>query len=106
MAGNHAACATPTRAWAANTDAWAAETSGRRASTVAGTPAGGLFVAGTIQASNELCLVTAQTRNGYYSCMDAARDRLVSSGVLTTLQAGKMMTCAKRVQSHQIFPIF
>ena len=72
---------------------------------VAGTPAGGLFVAGTIQASNELCLVTAQTRNGYYSCMDAARDRLVSSGVLTTLQAGKMMTCAKRVQSHQVFPI-
>jgi len=72
---------------------------------VAGTPAGGLFVAGTIQASNELCLVTAQTRNGYYSCMDAARDRLVSSGVLTTLQAGKMMTCAKKVQSHQVFPI-
>ena len=72
---------------------------------VAGTPAGGLFVAGTIQASNELCLVTAQTRNGYYSCMDAARDRLVSSGVLTTLQAGKMMTCAKRVQSHQVFPL-
>lgn len=72
---------------------------------VAGTPAGGLFVAGTIQASNELCLVTAQTRNGYYSCMDAARDRLVSSGVLTTLQAGKMMTCAKKVQSHQVFPL-
>lgn len=73
---------------------------------VSGTPAGGLFVAGTIQASNELCLVTAQTRSQYYSCMDAARDRMVSAGVLTSTQGGKMMTCAKRVQSHQVFPIF
>ena len=72
---------------------------------VAGTPSGGLFVGGTIQANNELCLVTAQTRGGYYSCMDAARDRMVSSGVITTLQGGKMMTCAKRVQDHQVFPL-
>lgn len=72
---------------------------------VAGTAEAGLFVAGTIQASNELCLVTAQTRNGYYSCMDAARDRLVSAGVITSNQGGKMMTCAKKVQSHQVFPI-
>ena len=66
----------------------------------------GMFTGGSIQASNELCLLSAQTRNGYYNCMDAARDRLVSSGLLTTLQGGKMMTCAKRVQSHQVFPIF
>ena len=66
----------------------------------------GMFTGGSIQASNEVCLLSAQTRSGYYSCMDAARDRLVSSGLLTTLQGGKMMTCAKRVQSHQIFPIF
>ena len=66
----------------------------------------GMFTGGSIQASNEVCLLSAQTRNAYYNCMDAARDRLVSSGLLTTLQGGKMMTCAKRVQSHQIFPIF
>ena len=66
----------------------------------------GMFTGGSIQASNEVCLLSAQTRSGYYSCMDAARDRLVSSGLLTTLQGGKMMTCAKKVQSHQVFPIF
>ena len=70
-----------------------------------GTTDGGLFVAGTIQANNELCLVTAQTRGGYYSCMDAARDRMVSSGVVTALQGNKMMMCAKRVQDHQVFPL-
>lgn len=70
-----------------------------------GTTDGGLFVAGTIQASNELCLVSAQTRGGYYSCMDAARDRMVSAGVLTSLQGNKVMMCAKRVQDHQVFPL-
>ena len=72
---------------------------------LSGTPDGGLFVAGTIQANNELCLVTAQTRGGYYSCMDAARDRMVSAGVVTTLQGNKIMMCAKRVQDHQVFPL-
>ncbi|MDT4857378.1 hypothetical protein FQZ97_918010 [compost metagenome] len=38
--GNHAAWATPTRACAASSEACAAATSGRRASTVPGTPAG------------------------------------------------------------------
>lgn len=70
-----------------------------------GTTAGGLFVAGTIQASNEMCLVSAQTRGGYYSCMDAARDRMVSSGVVTALQGNKMMLCARRVHDHQVFPL-
>jgi hypothetical protein len=53
-----------------------------------------------------VCLLSAQTRSGYYSCMDAARDRLVASSLLTTTQGQKMMMCAKRVQSHQQFPIF
>ena len=66
----------------------------------------GMFTGGSIQASNEVCLLSAQTRTGYYTCMDAARDRLVSASLLTTLQGQKMMTCAKRVQSHQQFPIF
>ena len=39
-AGNHAPCATPTRACAASTAAWAADTSGLRARTVLGTPGG------------------------------------------------------------------
>jgi hypothetical protein len=66
----------------------------------------GMFTGGSIQASNEVCLLSAQTRSGYYSCMDAARDRLVASSLLTTTQGQKMMMCAKRVQSHQQFPIF
>jgi len=70
-----------------------------------GTPECGLFAARTLPANNELCLVTAQTRGGYYSCMDAARDRMVSSGVLTSLQGNKVMMCAKRVQDHQVFPL-
>ena len=72
---------------------------------LSGTPSGGLFVAGTIQASNELCLISAQTRGAYYSCMDAARDRMVAAGVLTSLQGNKVMMCARRVQDHQVFPI-
>ena len=66
----------------------------------------GMFTGGSVQASNEVCLLSAKTRTGYYNCMDDARDRLVASGLLTYLQGGKMMTCAKRVQSHQIFPLF
>ena len=66
----------------------------------------GMFTGGSIQASNEVCLLSAQTRSKYYGCMDAARDRLVAAGLLTTFQGNKMMTCAKKVQSHQVFPIF
>jgi hypothetical protein len=66
----------------------------------------GMFTGGSIQASNEVCLLSAQTRTQYYSCMDDSRDRLVAAGLLTTFQGNKMMTCAKRVQSHQRFPIF
>jgi len=66
----------------------------------------GMFTGGSIQASNEVCLLSAQTRTQYYSCMDASRDRLVAASLLTTFQGNKMMMCAKRVQSHQRFPIF
>ena len=66
---------------------------------------GGLIGGATIQASNEVCLLSAQTRNQYYNCMDANRDRMVASGVLTATQGNKMMMCAKRVQSHQVFPL-
>lgn len=66
---------------------------------------GGLMGGATIQASNETCLLSAQTRNQYYSCMDASRDRMVANGLLTWAQGNKMMLCAKRVQSHQVFPI-
>lgn len=60
----------------------------------------------TIQAINEVCLTTAQTRNQYYNCMDAKRDQMVAAGSLTTKQGNSMMMCAKRVQSHQTFPLF
>lgn len=66
----------------------------------------GMFTGGSIQASNEVCLLTAKTRSGYYSCMDDARDRLVKASLLTTKQGNGMMNCARRVQSHQTFPLF
>ena len=66
----------------------------------------GYFAGGSVQASNELCLISAKTRTGYYNCMDDARDRLVKATLLTTKQGNSMMACAKKVQSHQLFPLF
>jgi hypothetical protein len=66
---------------------------------------GDLFVGAAIHASNELCRVTAQARNGYYGCKDPAPDRQASSSLPTMLQGQKMIACAKRVQDHQRFPI-
>lgn len=72
---------------------------------ITGLTDGGLFVGGTVQANNELCLVAAQTRTAYFNCMDAARNRLIAAGIITTLQGGQMMTCVRRVVNHQVFPI-
>lgn len=66
---------------------------------------GGLFAGGTVQANNDMCLLSAQTRWGYYSCMQAGRDRMLSVGLITTTQASKMMTCARRIADNTLFPL-
>lgn len=65
----------------------------------------GLIGGGTVQASHEMCLVAAQTRSQYSSCMTDQKDRLVSSGLLTYQEGQKVMTCARRVTDRTRFPI-
>lgn len=65
----------------------------------------GLFFGATVQAAHELCLVTAQTRTQYSTCMTAAKDRLVTSGLLTYVQGQSVMACARRVSDRTRFPI-
>jgi hypothetical protein len=66
---------------------------------------GGLFAGGTVQANNDMCLLSAQTRTGYYSCMQAGRDRMLAVGLITSTQASKMMTCARRIADNTLFPL-
>jgi PA domain len=66
---------------------------------------GGLIAGGTVQANNDMCLLSAQTRWGYYSCMQAGRDRMLAVGLITSTQASKMMTCARRVADNTNFPL-
>ena len=65
----------------------------------------GLIVGGTVQAANELCLISAKTKQGYYSCMQSAAQRYVATTLLTTSQANNMMVCARRVSDYQNFPV-
>ncbi len=65
----------------------------------------GLISGGTVQASHEMCLVSAQTRSQYTSCITAQKDRLVASGLLTAQEGQKVMTCARRVTDRTRFPI-
>lgn len=66
---------------------------------------GGLFAGGTVQANNDMCLLSAQTRWGYYSCMQAGRDRMLTVGLITSTQASKMMACARRIADKTLFPL-
>ncbi len=65
----------------------------------------GLIAGGTVQASHEMCLIAANTRSQYSSCMTAQKDRLVSTGLLTYQEGQKVMTCARRVTDRTRFPI-
>lgn len=67
--------------------------------------AAGLMAGGTVQASHEMCLVTANTRSEYTSCITSEKNRLVSIGLITAQQGLKLMTCARRVTDRTRFPI-
>ncbi len=65
----------------------------------------GLMFGATVQASHDLCLVTAKTRTQYSTCMTKEKDRMVSSGLLSYVQGQSVMACARRVSDHTRFPI-
>lgn len=65
----------------------------------------GLMAGATVTASHEMCLISANTRTQYKSCMDAQTDRLVASGLLTSREGQKVGTCVKKVVDRTRFPI-
>ena len=64
-----------------------------------------LFAGASVSGINDVCLITAQTRWGYYSCMKSGVDRLVGSTLLTSTEGSKVLTCARRVTDRQVFPL-
>lgn len=57
----------------------------------------GIIIGANVQASSNLCLSTATNRGSYQGCMEAYKDRMVASGLLTGAQGGKVMACAAKV---------
>lgn len=64
-----------------------------------------LFAGASVSGLNDVCLITAQTRSGYYTCMKSGIDRLVSSTLLTSIEGSKALTCARRITDRQVFPL-
>ena len=58
----------------------------------------GIIVGANVQAQSNLCKVGAASHGDYQSCMDAYKDRLLLSGLITGKQGGKMMACAAKVK--------
>jgi len=56
--------------------------------------AAGIIVGANVQATSNLCLSKATNRGSYQGCMDAYKDRLLATGLITGRQGGKMMACA------------
>lgn len=65
----------------------------------------GLMAGSTVQATHEMCLVSATTRPQYSTCMTEGKDRLVNAGLLTVRQGQSVMVCARRITDHTRFPI-
>lgn len=59
--------------------------------------AAGIITGANVQATSNLCLSKATNRGTYQSCMDAYKDRLLATGLVTGRQAGEMMSCAARL---------
>jgi hypothetical protein len=57
----------------------------------------GIIVGANVQATSNLCLSQATTRGSYQGCMDAYKERLLVSGLITGKQAGKLMSCAAKL---------
>ena len=58
----------------------------------------GIIVGANVQAQSNLCKAGATSHGEYQSCMDAYKDRLLLSGLITGKQGGKMMSCAAKVK--------
>lgn len=57
----------------------------------------GIILGANVQASSNVCLISATTRGSYQGCMDEYKERLLAAGLITGKQAGKMMACASKL---------
>lgn len=57
----------------------------------------GIIIGANVQATSNLCLNTSASKDAYQGCMDAYKERMVASGLLTGKQGGKVMACAARI---------
>jgi hypothetical protein len=58
----------------------------------------GIIIGANVQATSKLCLSKATSHGEYQNCMDAYKVRMVTAGLITDKQAGKMMSCASKVK--------
>ena len=57
----------------------------------------GIIIGANVQATSNICLIGATARGDYQSCMDAYKDKLVASGLITGKQGGRLMNCASKI---------
>jgi len=57
----------------------------------------GLVIGANVQATSNVCLIGAKVRGDYQNCMDGYKTRLVTAGLVSGKQAGKMMACAAKL---------
>jgi len=57
----------------------------------------GIILGANVQATSNVCLINAASRGDYQSCMDAYKDHLVDSGLITGKQGGRLMNCASKI---------
>ena len=58
----------------------------------------GIIVGANVQAQSNVCLINASSHGDYQSCMDAYKEKMVLSGLITGKQGGKLMSCAAKLK--------
>jgi hypothetical protein len=58
---------------------------------------GGIIIGANVQATSNLCVASSADKAAYQGCMDAYKERMVASGLLTGKQGGKVMACAAKI---------
>ena len=58
----------------------------------------GIIIGANVEATSNLCLNNTPDKSAYQNCMEAYKDRMVASGLITGRQGGKMMSCAAKLR--------
>lgn len=58
----------------------------------------GIIVGANVEAQSAVCQINAPDRGAYQSCMEAYKDRMVLSGLISGKQGGKLMACAAKLK--------